>query len=124
MTMQLKLLMSGVFLLLLVTILAMVAMEREFDLPAALKSGATVTDQAGIAPAATARPQAERAGQATPRGTVASDVQSGTAVSQAQLDLMAKREEARLRRDEMLNMRAETIRKMGPGNTGDQLTGQ
>ncbi|MBU0480057.1 MAG: hypothetical protein KKG47_03030 [Proteobacteria bacterium] len=43
----------------------------------------------------------------------------GTAVSQAQLDLVKKREEARIRRDEMLAVRAQTINRLGPGNTGE-----
>ncbi len=51
-------------------------------------------------------------------------IENRSAVSQAQIDLMKKREEARIRRDEMLAVREETLRKLGPGNTGEQQTGQ
>ena len=123
MTMQLKLLMSGVFLLLLLTILAMVAMERGFELPVSSRTSAPAADQTRIEPVKTV-PDPGTVGQAAQRSVAAPKAQTETKVSPAQLDLMAKREEARLRRDEMLKMRAETIKKMGPGNTGDQQTEQ
>lgn len=123
MTMQLKLLMSGVVLLLLLTILAMVAMERGFDYPMSSGTSAPAADRTRIEPVKTA-PHPDSVGKAAQRSVAAPKAQTDTKVSPAQLDLMAKREEARLRRDEMLKMRAETIEKMGPGNTGDQQTVQ
>lgn len=120
MTMQLKLLLSGTILLLLLTVFAMVMMERgEFNSADSYGTGATVTKKAGMDPVKT-EPRADAPRQAARRSAASQEVQNGTAVPQAQLDLMAKREEARMRRDEMLKMRAETIKKMGPGNTGEQ----
>ena len=120
MTMQLKLLLSGTILLLLLTVFAMVMMERgEFNSLGSYGTKATVTEKTGIDPVKT-EPRADAASQAARRSAASREVQNETAVPQAQLDLMAKREEARQRRDEMLKMRAETIEKMGPGNTGEQ----
>ena len=120
MTMQLKLLLSGTILLLLLTVFAMVMMERgEFNSSGSYGTKATVTEKTGMDPLKT-EPRADAARQAARRSAASQEVQNETAVPQAQLDLMAKREEARQRRDEMLKMRAETIEKMGPGNTGEQ----
>jgi hypothetical protein len=120
MTMQLKLLLSGTILLLLLTVFAMVMMERgEFNSSGSYGTKAAVTEKTGMDPLKT-EPRADAARQAARRSAASQEVQNETAVPQAQLDLMAKREEARQRRDEMLKMRAETIEKMGPGNTGEQ----
>jgi hypothetical protein len=117
MTKQVKLLMYGVLFLLLLTALAMIVGKRYSVSGLSPDQGATVASQPEMESAqidpqpGTAVPQAPRA--------ASQQSQAGTAVSQAQLDLVTKREEARQRRDEMLKVRAETIRKLGPGNTGE-----
>lgn len=53
----------------------------------------------------------QSAGSAAAQGKPAAETELVTGgVSQRQLDIMKKREEARLRRDEMLKVRAQTIK--------------
>lgn len=123
MTNQVKLLLYGILFLLLLTAVAMVVGKKYSG------SGLAPHDEAMV----DVQPKAESAKVETPPGTAASQTprsvssresQTGTAVSQDQLDLVTKREEARQRRDEMLKLRAETIRELGPGNTGEPQPGQ
>jgi len=119
MTKQVKLLLYGIFFLLLLTALAMIVGKKYSVSGLPPDKEATVASQPKMEPAeiepqqpGTAVPQVQPS--ATPQKP-----QEKTAVSQAQLDLVTKREEARQRRDEMLKVRAETIKKLGPGNTGE-----
>ncbi|RJX35274.1 MAG: hypothetical protein C4531_02465 [Desulfurivibrio sp.] len=125
MTNQVKLLLYGILFLLLLTAVVMLVEKRY----SGSGSGLAPHDEAMV----DVQPKAESAKVETPPGTAASQAprsvtsresQTGTAVSQGQLDLVTKREEARQRRDEMLKLRAETIRELGPGNTGEPQPGQ
>ncbi len=118
MTKQVKLLLYGIFFLLLLTSLAMIVGKRYSVSGLSPDKEATVASQPKMEPART-DPQPGTAGPPVPRSATSQQSQEKTAVSQAQLDLVNKREEARLRRDEMLKVRAETIKKLGPGNTGE-----
>ena len=118
MTKQVKFLMYGIFFLLLLTALFMVAEKRYSVSGLSSDKGETVASQPGMEPARV-DPQPGTAVPQAPRSVAPPQSQAGTAVSQAQLDLVTKREEARQRRDEMLKVRAETISKLGPGNTGE-----
>ena len=118
MTKQVKLLLYGIFFLLLLTALFMIAGKKYSVSGLPPDKGATVASQPRMEPAQI-DPQPGTAVPQAPRGAASQQSQVRTAVPQAQLDLMTKREEARQRRDEMLKLRAETIKKLGPGNTGE-----
>jgi len=114
-----RMLLFGILLLLLLTALAMFVEKRSSVSRLSPQDEVTVADQPKIDPAKT-EPQPDTAKPQTLRSAAPVKPQDKTAVSQAQIDLVTKREEARVRRDEMLKVRAETIRELGPGNTGDQ----
>lgn len=122
MTKQMKLLVGGILFLLLLTALVMVVEKRSSVSRLAPHTEVTVADQPKPDTVKTGPLHDPAVSQVQP--AVAPQApqapQDKTAVSQAQLDLVNKREEARLRRDEMLKVRAETIKKLGPGNTGEQ----
>jgi|GEM_PF-6802069 len=122
MTKQMKLLVGGILFLLLLTALVMVVEKRSSVSRLAPQTEVTVADQPKPDTAKTGPLHDPAVSQVQP--AVAPQAPQAprdkTAVSQAQLDLVNKREEARLRRDEMLKVRAETIKKLGPGNTGEQ----
>lgn len=118
MTKQVKWLLYGIFFLLLLTALAMILEKRYSVSGLSPDKGASVASQPKKEPAKP-EPPAKTAVPQTPRSAMAPQSHTETAVSQAQLDLMTKQEEARQRRDEMLKVRAETIKKLGPGNTGE-----
>lgn len=113
MTDRMKFLLAGIFALLLLTAVAL------------LMNGKTDSDSISSAPSESVETVADQPKQdpvtEAPRAVVKESRKSEveTNVSQAQIDLVAKREEARIRRDKMLEERAKTIKKLGPGNTGE-----
>ncbi|MCK9296801.1 MAG: hypothetical protein M0P70_17185 [Desulfobulbaceae bacterium] len=119
MTKQVKLLLYGIFFLLLLTALAMIVGKRYSVSGLSPDKEATVASQPKMEPAQIDPQPGTAVPQQAPPSAVSQQSQVRTAVPQAQLDLVTKREEARQRRDEMLKMRAETIKKLGPGNTGE-----
>lgn len=119
MTKQLKVLLSGILLLLLLTALVMIVGKKDYVSRLSTQTEVTVAEQPKMDPG---KP-ADQAGALAPqvqRSVAPQQQQAKTAVSQTQIDLVTKREEARIRRDEMLKVRAETIKDLGPGNTGEQ----
>jgi len=119
MTKPFKLLLYGILLLLLLTALAMVVEKRSSVSRLSPQSEVTVADQPKIDTTKTEPPHDAAVPQVQRSVAAPQAQQDKTAVSQAQIDLVNKREEARIRRDEMLKVRAETIKKLGPGNTGE-----
>jgi hypothetical protein len=120
MTKQLKFLLTGIFLLLLLTALVvMMSGRKEFGPSHSSGPGAKVADQQMKDLGRTVTQAVPKVIKAK-REVVADPLENKTAVSQAQIDLVTKREEARIRREEMLDVRAQTIKELGPGNTGDE----
>lgn len=118
MTEQTKFLIAGIFfLLLLVTTLTLMKTGKTDSVSSSVSpvSSSVGEKMAGQLKNDSVRTLPQSRSDAPPRKSA----QVETAVSQAQIDLVRKREEARNRRDEMMAVRAQTIKDLGPGNTGE-----
>ena len=116
MTKQVKLLMYGILFLLLLTALAMIVEKKYSVTELASHREPTVAVEQQPKPAETAKVE-QHSGTAgplqAPHSVASRQSQAQTAVPQAQIDLVNRREEARQRVNEMLKVRAETMCTVG-----------